>query len=175
MWVWGDTSPLHNPLCRPPPPQDATYGGHSATLPRNYKVSPLAGERRAEGPFRRPAPGTLPRGWHCAQQPVSRIPVPPQGGRPPRHKPLPLSMIFKLQNAFWEQGGGGPRGLPPGPPAGPRTPQKQPQLLALPQAPSVPPGGEGEGAEDVGAVGRAGVCGGSVELEWAAGWGGGHA
>ncbi|KAF1419428.1 RelA-associated inhibitor, partial [Spheniscus humboldti] len=110
----------------------------SATLPRNYKVSPLAGERRAEGPFRRSGPGTLPRGWHFSQQPVSRIPVPPQGGRPPRHKPLPLSMIFKLQNAFWEQGVGGPRGLPLVPPAGPRAPQKQPQLPALPQAP--PPG-----------------------------------
>ncbi|NXK14498.1 IASPP inhibitor, partial [Herpetotheres cachinnans] len=113
-----------------------------ATLPRNYKVSPLAGERRAEGPFRRSGPGTLPRGWHFSQQPVSRIPVPPQGGRPPRHKPLPLSMIFKLQNAFWEQGVGGPRGLLPA--AGPRAPQKQPQLPALPQAPPALPGGEGE-------------------------------
>ncbi|XP_059689184.1 relA-associated inhibitor [Gavia stellata] len=63
--------------------KDGAYGGHSATLPRNYKVSPLAGERRAEGPFRRSGPGTLPRGWHFSQQPVSRIPVPPQGsGRP---------------------------------------------------------------------------------------------
>ncbi|NXW11920.1 IASPP inhibitor, partial [Fregetta grallaria] len=115
-----------------------------ATLPRNYKVSPLAGERRAEGPFRRSGPGTLPRGWHFSQQPVSRIPVPPQGARPPRHKPLPLSMIFKLQNAFWEQGVGGPRGLPLVPPAGPRTPQKQPQLQALPQAPPALPGGEGK-------------------------------
>ncbi|NXL39942.1 IASPP inhibitor, partial [Glaucidium brasilianum] len=125
--------------------KDSAYGGHSATLPRNYKVSPLAGERRVEGPFRRSGgPGTLPRGWHFSQQPVSRIPVPPQGGRPPRHKPLPLSMIFKLQNAFWEQGVGAPRGLPLLLPAGPRAPQKQPQLPALPQAPSALPGGEGE-------------------------------
>ncbi|XP_010565504.1 PREDICTED: relA-associated inhibitor [Haliaeetus leucocephalus] len=123
--------------------KDGAYGGHSATLPRNYKVSPLAGERRAEGPFRRSGPGTLPRSWHFSQQPVSRIPVPPQGGRPPRHKPLPLSMIFKLQNAFWEQGVGGPRGLPLVPPAGPRAPQKQPQLPVLPQAPpAVTPGWE---------------------------------
>uniref|UniRef100_A0A8B9RPX9 Protein phosphatase 1 regulatory subunit 13 like n=1 Tax=Accipiter nisus TaxID=211598 RepID=A0A8B9RPX9_9AVES len=125
--------------------KDGAYGGHSATLPRNYKVSPLAGERRAEGPFRRSGPGTLPRSWHFSQQPVSRIPVPPQAGRPPRHKPLPLSMIFKLQNAFWEQGVGGPRGLPLVPPAGPRAPQKQPQLPALPQAPPVLTGGEGSG------------------------------
>ncbi|XP_069633558.1 relA-associated inhibitor isoform X2 [Haliaeetus albicilla] len=125
--------------------KDGAYGGHSATLPRNYKVSPLAGERRAEGPFRRSGPGTLPRSWHFSQQPVSRIPVPPQGGRPPRHKPLPLSMIFKLQNAFWEQGVGGPRGLPLVPPAGPRAPQKQPQLPVLPQAPPALTGGEGSG------------------------------
>ncbi|XP_065511216.1 relA-associated inhibitor [Caloenas nicobarica] len=120
--------------------KEGPYGGHSATLPRNYKVSPLAGERRLEGPFRRSAPGSLPpRGWLFSQQPVSRIPVPPPGGRPPRHKPLPLSMIFKLQNAFWEQGAGGPRGLllPP------RAPQKQPQLPALPQTPPAVPGGEG--------------------------------
>ncbi|NXW26110.1 IASPP inhibitor, partial [Circaetus pectoralis] len=115
-----------------------------ATLPRNYKVSLLAGERRAEGPFRRSGPGTLPRSWHFSQQPVSRIPVPPQGGRPPRHKPLPLSMIFKLQNAFWEQGVSGPRGLSLVPLAGPRAPQKQPQLPALPQAPPALTGGEGE-------------------------------
>ncbi|XP_068273494.1 relA-associated inhibitor isoform X2 [Nyctibius grandis] len=126
--------------------KDGAYGGHSATLPRNYKVSPLAGERRAEGAFRRSAPSTpVPRAWHFAQQPVSRIPVPPQTGRPPRHKPLPLSMIFKLQNAFWEQGAGRGRGLPLHPPAGPRAPQKQPQLPALPQAPPALPGGEGSG------------------------------
>uniref|UniRef100_A0A8C3PRB4 Protein phosphatase 1 regulatory subunit 13 like n=1 Tax=Calidris pygmaea TaxID=425635 RepID=A0A8C3PRB4_9CHAR len=141
---------------------DGAYGGHSATLPRNYKVSPLAGERRSEGPFRRSGPGTLPRGWHFSQQPVSRIPVPPQGGRPPRHKPLPLSMIFKLQNAFWEQGVGGPRGLPLVPSASPRTPQKQTQLPALPQAPSAPPGGEGEVPHGVG--GQRGPGWGDIEV-----------
>ncbi|KAM6038248.1 relA-associated inhibitor, partial [Chlamydotis macqueenii] len=125
--------------------RDGVFGGHSATLPRNYKVSPLAGERRAEGGFRRPAPGAPPRAWHLAQQPVSRIPVPPPGGRPRRHKPLPLSMIFKLQNAFWEQGAGGPRGLPPTAPPGPRAPQKQPQLPALPPAPPTLPAAEGSG------------------------------
>ncbi|NXK23639.1 IASPP inhibitor, partial [Arenaria interpres] len=135
--------------------KDGAYGGHSATLPRNYKVSPLAGERRSEGPFRRSGPGPLPRSWHFSQQPVSRIPVPPQGGRPPRHKPLPLSMIFKLQNAFWEQGVGGPRGLPLVPSASPRAPQKQTQQLpALPQAPSVPPGGEGQGVRGAGVLER---------------------
>ncbi|XP_059689179.1 LOW QUALITY PROTEIN: relA-associated inhibitor-like, partial [Gavia stellata] len=115
--------------------KDGAYGGHSATLPRNYKVSPLAGERRAEGPFRRSGPGTLPRGWHFSQQPVSRIPVPPQGGRPPRHKPLPLSMIFKLQNAFWEQGGRWSPGATAGPP---RTPKTAPAPGAAPG----PPGAE---------------------------------
>ncbi|XP_067170503.1 LOW QUALITY PROTEIN: relA-associated inhibitor [Apteryx mantelli] len=133
--------------------KDAPYGMHSATLPRNYKVSPLASERRPEGAGRRAGhPGTLPRAWHPALQPASRIPMPPpspQGARPPRHKPLPLSMIFKLQNAFWEHGAaaGGPRGLPPGPLAFPRSPQKPPQLQAPPaaQAPPAPPPGEGPG------------------------------
>ncbi|XP_025914013.1 relA-associated inhibitor-like [Apteryx rowi] len=133
--------------------KDAPYGMHSATLPRNYKVSPLASERRPEGAGRRAGhPGTLPRAWHPALQPASRIPMPPPrppGARPPRHKPLPLSMIFKLQNAFWEHGAaaGGPRGLPPGPLAFPRSPQKPPQLQAPPaaQAPPAPPPGEGPG------------------------------
>ncbi|XP_064359142.1 relA-associated inhibitor [Dromaius novaehollandiae] len=129
--------------------KDGAYGVHSATLPRNYKVSPLAGERRPEGGGRRgggPPPGA--RAWHPALQPASRIPMPPpgpQGARPPRHKPLPLSMIFKLQNAFWEHGAGvgGPRGLPPGPLAFPRSPPKQPPLPA-PAPPALPPG-EGPG------------------------------
>ncbi|XP_068766645.1 relA-associated inhibitor [Struthio camelus] len=132
--------------------KDGAYGMHSATLPRNYKVSPLASERRQEGAGRRAGqPGTLPRAWHSAQQPASRIPMPPpspQGARPPRHKPLPLSMIFKLQNAFWEHGAaGGPRGVPPGPLAFPRSPQKQPQLQGppVPAPPPAPAGGEGPG------------------------------
>ncbi|XP_066426224.1 relA-associated inhibitor [Molothrus aeneus] len=163
--------------------KDGPFGSHSATLPRNYKLSPL--ERRQQqqqqqqqqqeptvgtsplslSPFR---PRTLPRGWPLGpqhpqhpqqqhpqqqhpQQPVSRIPVPPPAGRPPRHKPLPLSMIFRLQNAFWEQGG--PRAAPPGgggggaPQAGgtPRgSPQKLPALAPTRPAPPEPPEPEAE-------------------------------
>nr|XP_056702179.1 relA-associated inhibitor [Euleptes europaea] len=112
------------------------YGMHSSTLPRNYKVSPLASERRSESSFRRSLPanqtGTLPRNWQFAQQPISRIPMPPpspQGSRPKRHKPLPLSMIFRLQNAFWEYGASGTKlPLSQGPPGSPlflRSLQKQ--------------------------------------------------
>ncbi|KAM3654698.1 LOW QUALITY PROTEIN: relA-associated inhibitor-like, partial [Ammospiza maritima maritima] len=117
-------------------------------------------------PFRCP-PGarTLPRGWQPGPavppgpQPVSRIPVPPAPpGRPPRHKALPLSVIFRLQNAFWEHGG--PRGIPPvfggtpsssSSPSSPSlsspssssrgSPQKLPPL-ALPPAPAGMAGGE---------------------------------
>ncbi|XP_062467692.1 relA-associated inhibitor, partial [Pezoporus occidentalis] len=124
--------------------KDAAYGGHSSTLPRNFKLPP--GERRGpEGPFRRGGAGSLPRAW-----PVSRIPVPPPAApRPPRQKPLPLSVIFKLQNAFWEQGGGAPRALPLGPPpSAARAPQKQPQ------GPALPPGeGEGWGGGGAAALG----------------------
>ncbi|XP_064593965.1 relA-associated inhibitor [Zonotrichia leucophrys gambelii] len=155
--------------------KDGPFASHSATLPRNYKVSPL--ERRPEPggpgtappppslsplpPFRCP-PGarTLPRGWQPGPaappgpQPVSRIPVPPNPpGRPPRHKALPLSVIFRLQNAFWEHGG--PRGIPlfggtpssssssssPSSSSASRgSPQKLP--LALPPAPAGMAGGE---------------------------------
>lgn len=122
---------------------------HSATLPRNYKVSALAGERRPDSSLRRSLvanqAGTLPRNW----QPISRIPIPPpalQGGNlPRRHRPLPLSMIFRLQNAFWESGAaGGKLGLPPGPVGSPlgsplalRSLQKL--LLQPPPAPPQPP------------------------------------
>ncbi|XP_061300085.1 relA-associated inhibitor [Pezoporus flaviventris] len=127
--------------------KDAAYGGHSSTLPRNFKLPP--GERRGpEGPFRRGGAGSLPRAW-----PVSRIPVPPPAApRPPRQKPLPLSVIFKLQNAFWEQGGGAPRALPLGPPpSAARAPQKQPQGPALPPGEAVAAGGGlGAGAGGVG-------------------------
>ncbi|XP_054855308.1 relA-associated inhibitor isoform X2 [Eublepharis macularius] len=120
------------------------YGMHSSTLPRNYKVSPLASERRSESSFRRSLPanqtGTLPRNWQFAQQPISRIPMPPptpQGSRPKRHKPLPLSMIFRLQNAFWEYGASGTKfPLAQGPPGSPlflRSLQKQ-----MPQQPLTP-------------------------------------
>ncbi|XP_063167811.1 relA-associated inhibitor isoform X2 [Candoia aspera] len=125
------------------PGEEEHYGIHSATLPRNYKVSALAGERRQDSSFRRSLPanqtGTLPRNW----QPVSRIPIPPpnpQGGSlPRRHKPLPLSMIFRLQNAFWESGvAGGKLGLPQGLAGSPLLWSLQKQMLQPPFAPAQP-------------------------------------
>nr|XP_032653921.1 relA-associated inhibitor isoform X2 [Chelonoidis abingdonii] len=120
------------------------YAIHSATLPRNYKVSLLPGERRPDSSFRRLLPasqtGTLPRNWQFSQQPVSRIAMPPpspHGTQVTRHKPLPLSMIFKLQNAFWASGASSAKGQPQGAPGSPiclRSPQKQTQL----QQPSSP-------------------------------------
>ncbi|KAG8515307.1 RelA-associated inhibitor, partial [Galemys pyrenaicus] len=117
----------------------------SATLPRNYKVSPLANDRRSDvGSYRRSLgsagpSGTLPRSW----QPVSRIPMPPSSPQPrgaPRHRPIPLSMIFKLQNAFWEHSGG--RAILPGSLGFPRAPppklQPQPQAPPQPQLPPQP-------------------------------------
>ena len=100
--------------------------------------------------------GTLPRSW----QPVSRIPMPPSSPQPrsaPRQRPIPLSMIFKLQNAFWEQGArramlpgssifsrAPPPKMPPQPQAPPQPqqqPQPQPQLQPQPQpqAPATAP------------------------------------
>ncbi|KAM8793990.1 relA-associated inhibitor [Eudromia elegans] len=126
-------------------------GAHSATLPRNYKVSPgspvspLAGGGRRAGP----GGGTLPRGWHPALQPASRVPVPPPpapppapGARaaPPRHKPLPLSMIFKLQNAFWERGGPPPARAPP------KQLPPPPAPLPPPEAPGWPLAADGSGS-----------------------------
>ncbi|KYO29621.1 relA-associated inhibitor [Alligator mississippiensis] len=114
--------------------KEGPFAMHSATLPRNYKVSLLASERRADSSLRRPPPGhagTLPRSWQVAQQPVSRIAMPPSGpqaGLHRRHKPLPLSMIFRLQNAFWKYGAAGTKGLSPGSPPFLRSPLKQPQL-----------------------------------------------
>ncbi|KAM9113303.1 relA-associated inhibitor [Pangshura tecta] len=126
------------------------YAIHSTTLPRNYKVSLLPGERRADSSFRRLLPasptGTLPRNWQFSQQPVSRIAMPPpspQGTRAARHKPLPLSMIFKLQNAFWASGASSAKGPPQGAPGSPiflRSPQKQPQpQLQQPPSPAPAP------------------------------------
>ncbi|XP_063794519.1 relA-associated inhibitor isoform X2 [Pseudophryne corroboree] len=83
-------------------------GDVSSTLPRGYKFSsmdrgPQGPERGPQGPDSvwRTGTGTLPRSFP-PQQPISRIPVPPPGGRGQPHRPLPLSMIFRLQNAFWE-------------------------------------------------------------------------
>nr|XP_016854494.1 PREDICTED: relA-associated inhibitor [Anolis carolinensis] len=118
--------------------KEGLFGTHSATLPRNYKVGPPASERRPEASssFRRSLPanpaGTLPRNW----QPVSRIPMPPPGpppGLPQRHKPLPLSMIFRLQNAFWEYGNTGKK-FPLGPAAGSPLLLRSLQKQVLPQA-----------------------------------------
>uniref|UniRef100_A0A8C6QBM7 Protein phosphatase 1, regulatory subunit 13 like n=1 Tax=Nannospalax galili TaxID=1026970 RepID=A0A8C6QBM7_NANGA len=123
----------------------------SATLPRNYKVSPLASDRRSDiGSYRRSMgstgpSGTLPRSW----QPVSRIPMPPSSPQPrsaPRQRPIPRSMIFKLQNAFWEHGAN--RAVPLGstifsrapPPKLPSQPQPPPQSQLQPQPqPQMPP------------------------------------
>ncbi|XP_058530236.1 relA-associated inhibitor [Ochotona princeps] len=114
----------------------------SATLPRNYKVSPLANERRSDvGGYRRSLgsagpSGTLPRSW----QPVSRVAMPPSSPQPrgaPRQRPIPLSIIFKLQNAFWEQGAG--RAVLHGSPGFARAPPpkmtSQPQPQPQPQPP----------------------------------------
>lgn len=110
----------------------------SATLPRNYKVSPLANDRRSDaGSYRRSLgsagpSGTLPRSW----QPVSRIPMPPASPQPraPRQRPIPLSMIFKLQNAFWEHGAS--RAMLHGSPVFTRAPP--PKIAPQPQAPPQP-------------------------------------
>ncbi|CAO2626674.1 RelA-associated inhibitor [Lemmus lemmus] len=129
-----------------PLPQDNLT---SATLPRNYKVSPLATDRRSDiSSYRRSMgstgpSGTLPRSW----QPVSRIPMPPSSPQPRnalRQRPIPLSMIFKLQNAFWEHGAS--RAVLPGspifsrapPPKLPSQPPPQPPTQAQPQMPPQP-------------------------------------
>ncbi|KAM6428406.1 relA-associated inhibitor isoform 2-T3 [Liasis olivaceus] len=145
------------------PGKEEHYAMHSATLPRNYKVSALAGERRQDSSFRRSIPanptGTLPRNW----QPVSRIPIPPPnpqaGSLPRRHKPLPLSMIFRLQNAFWESGvAGGKLGLPQGPVGSPLLRSLQRQLLqqpfpqAQPHLRTMQPGSEGNGTSRAAAM-----------------------
>uniref|UniRef100_A0A8D0DW48 Protein phosphatase 1 regulatory subunit 13 like n=1 Tax=Salvator merianae TaxID=96440 RepID=A0A8D0DW48_SALMN len=142
--------------------KDERFGMQSATLPRNYKVSSLASERRPESSFRRSLPsnpaGTLPRNW----QPISRIPMPPtnpQGSLPKRHKPLPLSMIFRLQNAFWEYGAAGSKfPLSQGSPGSPLLRSLQKQMLQHPLAQSHPharmssPGPEGNGAAKAASV-----------------------
>ncbi|CAM5172857.1 unnamed protein product [Eretmochelys imbricata] len=146
------------------------YAMHSATLPRNYKVSLLPSERRPDSSFRRLLPasqtGTLPRNWQFSQQPISRIAMPPpslQGTRAKRHKPLPLSMIFKLQNAFWASGASSAKGQPQGAPGSPiflRSPQKQPQLQQLSPPSQAPLRPAPSGAE---AAGRASALEAPVE------------
>lgn len=76
-------------------------GDVSSTLPRGYKFSSMERSPQGPDPGWKPGTGSLPRSLP-SQQPISRIPVPPPGGRSQPHRPLPLSMIFRLQNAFWE-------------------------------------------------------------------------
>ncbi|XP_071982056.1 relA-associated inhibitor isoform X2 [Engystomops pustulosus] len=76
-------------------------GDVSSTLPRGYKFSSMDRGPQSPDPAWKTGTGTLPRSLP-SQQPISRIPVPPPGGRGQPHRPLPLSMIFRLQNAFWE-------------------------------------------------------------------------
>ncbi|XP_044128778.1 relA-associated inhibitor [Bufo gargarizans] len=73
----------------------------SFTLPRGHKFSSMDRGTQGPDPSWKTGAGTLPRSLP-SQQPISRIPVPPPGGRSQPHRPLPLSMIFRLQNAFWE-------------------------------------------------------------------------
>nr|DBA20337.1 TPA: hypothetical protein GDO54_017128 [Pyxicephalus adspersus] len=75
-------------------------GDVASTLPRGYKFSSADRGPQGPDPGWKSGSGTLPRSFP-SQQPISRIPVPPPGRAQP-HRPLPLSMIFRLQNAFWE-------------------------------------------------------------------------
>ncbi|XP_029427681.1 relA-associated inhibitor isoform X2 [Rhinatrema bivittatum] len=131
----------------------------NATLPKNYKFTTHSSERRADPGFWRAPPGghtsTLPRNWQASQQPISRIPIPPpspQGARPKPQKPIPLSMIFKLQNAFWEHrapstvGKGQPQSQTPVP--APQAPGPV-RSLSVPESNGKSPSPDGsEGAQD---------------------------
>lgn len=85
----------------PAPLKSKGDGSGSSTLPRGYKFSSMDRGPQGPDPSWKTGTGTLPRSLP-SQQPISRIPVPPPGGRGQPHRPLPLSMIFRLQNAFWE-------------------------------------------------------------------------
>ncbi|KAM4695935.1 relA-associated inhibitor isoform 2-T2 [Rhinophrynus dorsalis] len=77
-------------------------GDGSSTLPRSYKVSSSTDwDSQSADPGWRGGSGSLPRQLP-PQQPISRIQVPPPGGRGQAHRPLPLSMIMRLQSAIWE-------------------------------------------------------------------------
>uniref|UniRef100_A0A8C5QJT0 Protein phosphatase 1 regulatory subunit 13 like n=1 Tax=Leptobrachium leishanense TaxID=445787 RepID=A0A8C5QJT0_9ANUR len=103
----------------------------SATLPRSYKYTSGV-ERGSQLPDSgwRSATGTLPRSLP-SQQPISRIPVPPPMAKVQPHKPLPLSMIFHLQHAFWEHQ------APPPVPVMPNIYATLPTTTSLP--PAIPP------------------------------------
>ncbi|OCT66116.1 relA-associated inhibitor isoform X2 [Xenopus laevis] len=75
----------------------------SSTLLRSNKFSSGV-EPSIQGvePVWRAGTGSLPRPI-LAQQPISHIQFPPPEGRGQPHRPLPLSMICRLQNSFWEQ------------------------------------------------------------------------
>ncbi|MEE6489916.1 hypothetical protein FKM82_015724 [Ascaphus truei] len=98
---WRESSLDHNPG-----KSKVDTNAPASTLPRGYKFSSGAGERGPEGGGHgwRVGTGTLPRSLP-SQQPISRIPVPPAERKSQEHRPLPLSMIFRLQNAFWERQG----------------------------------------------------------------------
>uniref|UniRef100_F6V7Z3 Protein phosphatase 1 regulatory subunit 13 like n=1 Tax=Xenopus tropicalis TaxID=8364 RepID=F6V7Z3_XENTR len=103
----------------------------SSTLPRGYKFSAGAEPSfQAVEPGWRAGTGSLPRSI-LAQQPISRIQVPPQEGKGQPHRPLPLSMICRLQNALWEhQAPTLSYGMSPAPTV--------PTAVSMPPVPSVP-------------------------------------
>nr|XP_014341383.1 PREDICTED: relA-associated inhibitor isoform X2 [Latimeria chalumnae] len=85
---------------------DKQSGSHSSTFPRSYQFSPAPSDRRLDRGFWKPGQNvnnsTLPVNWKHSQQAVSRIPIPPstpQGMPPRQRRPLPISMILRLQHA----------------------------------------------------------------------------
>ncbi|XP_041428006.1 protein phosphatase 1 regulatory subunit 13 like L homeolog isoform X3 [Xenopus laevis] len=111
----------------------------SSTLPRGYKFSTGAEPGFQGGePGWRAGTGSLPRSIQ-AQQPISRIQVPPPEGRGQPHRPLPLSMICHLQNAFWEhQTPPLSYGMFPAPTVPTAVPTTVPTAVSMPPVPSVP-------------------------------------
>lgn len=117
----------------------------SSTLPRAYKFSSMDRGPQGPDPGWKSGGGTLPRSFP-SQQPISRIPVPPPGGRGQPHRPLPLSMIFRLQNQFWEHqvppqinATSPPMSLPVAPPASIPVIADTPSPAVAPAAPEEVP------------------------------------
>ncbi|XP_068121093.1 relA-associated inhibitor-like [Hyperolius riggenbachi] len=105
-------------------------------LPQGMDRIPQGMDRMLPGPDSvwKSGTGSLPRSLP-PQQPISRIPVPPQGGRGQPHRPLPLSMIFQLQNAFWQHHQIPPQNYaPPSPMSIPAAPP--PSIPVIPELPS---------------------------------------